>query len=97
MSTEQAAFVFGVVGGVVAEFFSVWLLRHKPLSDWPDHYGRLTYWVPTVVMILAGGFLALAYAAYGDTEMNPLLAMQVGISTPLIIQKFIQAVPAEID
>jgi len=50
------------------------------------------YWGLTAVIVLAGGMLAVAYAASGQ-RLGPLLALNVGASAPLIIQGLAASAP----
>jgi hypothetical protein len=48
------------------------------------------YWAITAMMILAGGFIAWVY--FGDRSEG-VIALHVGLSTPLILQKLVTSVP----
>lgn len=47
------------------------------------------YWVPHVVLPLAGGFLALIHMQSGQT-INPFLAMNIGLTAPLVLRSALE-------
>jgi hypothetical protein len=51
------------------------------------------YWVLTSLMCLSGGLLVVAYLE-SDIVIKPILAINLGASTPLIIQAFVSRIPA---
>lgn len=56
----------------------------------PDYARSPKYWIITVAMILAGGFITWIY--FGQ-RAEAIVALHVGISTPLILQKLAISVP----
>lgn len=89
---ELEGFGFGIFGGFLAELLGWFRLRHAtPASvrEWPRLW---TYWVPTILMILAGGGIVLVYTKSG-AALNPILALHIGASAPLIIAGLIGQVP----
>ncbi|MDA0239621.1 MAG: hypothetical protein O3A84_06290 [Proteobacteria bacterium] len=91
--TGFEGFLFGCGGGVAAEVLKWWNvrdeLRQKNLPDWSKSY---IYWVVTGFMILLGGALVVVYIQSGAV-LNALLAVQVGVSTPLIISGISKEAP----
>jgi hypothetical protein len=83
-----AVFAVGVAGGVVAEVFHWWNLRLQTVL--PDYVRRPFYWFLTVLMALLGGLVAILY--FGQSA-DGILALHVGASTPLLLQKFVTSVP----
>jgi hypothetical protein len=90
MVIEGAAAVAGVglAGGVVAELLHWWNLRED--RQLPDYATSPKYWIITLAMILAGGFITWIY--FGQSA-EAIVALHVGISTPLILQKLVVSVP----
>jgi hypothetical protein len=76
------AFLLGLVGGLVPEFVTAYRLRKEP--QMPQWFKRWNYWVPTFLMILAGGGLAALYTDSG-TKLGPILAVNIGATAPLIL------------
>ena len=87
-----ATFLLGVLGGAFGELLKWWNLRES--NNWPDYAKGLRYWILTGAMILVGGLLA---AAYKIDSSNALLAINVGLSAPLIIKGLAAAVPRGLD
>lgn len=79
---ESQVFLLGCVGGGINEFLHWWNLRTEP--EFPIYARRPTYWIITAIMVVIGGGLAFLYlGASPDT----LLALHIGLSAPLILQK----------
>lgn len=90
MVLEGGLLVFGIgcAGGVIAELLHWWNLREAP--QFPDYGSSPLYWIITIAMIVAGGFVAWLY--FGE-RAEAIIALHVGISTPLILQKLVTSVP----
>jgi hypothetical protein len=89
--SEVEALLYGLVGGVLPEFLAVYRTRDAPQKS--EKFKRWSWWMPTLVMIGAGGGLALLYVHSGNS-LNPLLAINVGASTPLILGSLVATAPA---
>jgi hypothetical protein len=83
-----AVFATGCAGGIVAEVLHWWNLRESP--QLPGYVNSWFYWTITVAMTLTGGFVAWIY--FGE-RAEAIIAVHVGISTPLILQKLATSVP----
>jgi len=81
MTPSLAIFLWGVGGSAAVEVVSIYqhLLSEQEL---PPRYSQVTFWVVRIFLALIGGGLAVAYNI-GD---KPLLAVNIGASTPLIIK-----------
>jgi hypothetical protein len=90
MVIEGATGVAGIgfAGGIVAEILHWWNLRED--KQLPEYAKSLKYWIITVAMILTGGFVTWIY--FGE-RAEAIVALHVGISTPLILQKLAISVP----
>lgn len=64
------------------EFMHWWSLKTNP--DFPEYARRTKYWVITALMVLIGGGLAVLYLG---ASLDVLLALHIGLSAPLILQK----------
>ncbi|HEY2431950.1 MAG TPA: hypothetical protein VGI12_04680 [Vicinamibacterales bacterium] len=84
MTLESAPAVFwvGCAGGMLAELLHWWGLREAP--DLPAYAASPLYWGLTLAMIAAGGALAVVYFGH---QAQAIAALQIGASTPLVIQK----------
>lgn len=69
----------GVFGSVIIE--AIVILRYYQRSGrLPRYYRKVGFWVVRTVIALAAGILAVLY-----NPENPLLAVHIGVSTPLIV------------
>jgi hypothetical protein len=85
-------FLFGLFGGVLAELLGLFELRRHARKDLPKWLKSPFYWIITILMVLAGGGLVVAYIE-SDIAMKPILAINVGASAPLIIGTLVAKVP----
>lgn len=75
-------FLVGCCGGALGELLHWWSLRTAP--EWPEYARSVKYWALTAAMILAGGGLC----SISFPSKAPILGvLQIGLSTPLILQK----------
>jgi hypothetical protein len=75
--------VFGVgfTGGLLGDFVLIWEARTPGAA--PIYTKRLFYWLCVLGMDLAGGFLSVLY---GIVEVQAFLALNIGLSAPLILK-----------
>ena len=78
-----AVFGLGALGGALMELLRWWKIREA--GRFPAYSRRVGYWVITVLMILAGGGLAVLY---GLDKRAALLPVNIGAATPAIIASF---------
>jgi hypothetical protein len=81
-------FWLGVFGGFLGEAVKWYRLRENLYL--PHYIKSPFYWIITLVIIFSGGIMTVLY---GYEIKNPLLAVNIGISAPLIIQTFAQTLP----
>lgn len=84
MDLESAIQVFGVgfVGGLLIELVHWYALTRDP--NFSTYKRSLLYWLMSLGMAAAGGLLAMLY--FGN-QAEGFLALHVGLSAPLILQK----------
>jgi hypothetical protein len=75
------AFLWGFGGSCAIELVTAFQLYHAPKIVFPPRYRRKMFWVIRFAIAVLAGILAVAY----DID-QPLLAINVGAATPLIIQ-----------
>jgi hypothetical protein len=74
-------FLFGMFGGILGELLKWYNLRE---SKFLPHYLKSPfYWCITFLIILSGGLLA---SLYGLDSKSALLVVNIGLSSPLLIQ-----------
>ena len=83
LTTFIQVFLVGSLGGCLLEIVHWWNLRRRN-PRFPKYARSLFYWLVTVLMALSGGLLAVLY--FGD-QAEAIVALHVGISAPLILQK----------
>jgi len=66
----------------LAELHKLPLIERPDLKDW-------LYWLPFLILPILGGGLAHVYVS-SNTVLTPLLAVNVGVSAPLIIRAMAQ-------
>lgn len=79
----------GIVGGLLAELLRWYKLRDSP--SLPVYLKSRRYWIVTILMIFAGGFIAWLYGEIGS--LNAILAVNVGASAPLILAGLLKTPP----
>lgn len=98
MIVEGGYAIFGVgcAGGVLTEVLHWWNFREslkksaKEAPQLPAYSKNPLYWGITLAMILVGGFVAWIY--FGN-RAEAIVALHVGLSAPLILQKLTTTVP----
>ena len=76
--------LLGMLGGCIPIFNDLYRLR----TQGPPIYIRsVFYWIMEIIMVLAGGGIVYVYIATGS-QLNPMLAINIGATAPLIIKQF---------
>src|SRR5271157_514645 len=75
-------FLAGFLGGAILELMHWYNIRQR--ATWPIYSKSVTYWIITVAMAATGGLLTMFY--FGS-RADGIVALHVGLSTPLILQK----------
>jgi hypothetical protein len=81
-------FVAGSFGAGIAELLKWYGLRES--ENLPEYARSVFYWAVTGAMVVVGGVLAVLY---GTSDVNAILAVNIGCSAPLTIGAFSKAVP----
>ena len=82
LNSALQVFLTGTAGGVLLELLHWYGLRRD--GKLPDYFYKAFYWIVSLAMALTGGVLAWIY--FGS-QADGVLALHVGLSTPLILQK----------
>jgi hypothetical protein len=83
LSSFSQVFLAGFCGGALLELLHWYSLR-RDTERFPQYARSPLYWFITLAMACAGGGLAVLY--FGG-RADGILAVHVGLSTPLLIQK----------
>lgn len=86
LSTYTEVFWVGFAGGCLLELLHWYALQKEPL--FPEYAKRAKYWVTSALMAAAGGGLVVLY--FG-ARAEAVVAIHIGISAPLILQKLASA------
>ncbi len=87
--TPTDRFIWGFCGSLAVEIVTLYNVYHKSRIAFPERYKRKGFWVIRLFLSAIAGGLAIAY------EIDkPLLALNIGAATPLIIQALAQGFEA---
>jgi hypothetical protein len=88
--------ILAAVGGLIYNVLPLLELQKAPKADRPDFKDWL-FWLPFFIWPLLAGLLGFAYSSSAQPSsgpaMTPLLALNVGLSAPLILRAMAQANP----
>lgn len=88
----MSAFLFGSLGALAVNLVRIGELAQVPRVQRPATITDPYFCVQFLGLPLIGGFLAYVYAASG-TVLSPILAVNIGVSAPLILKNFAAAIP----
>jgi hypothetical protein len=83
--------VLACVGGFAINILHLVEYSKRPAVERPDFRDMLFY-VPYLAWPVLGGVLAFAYIESG-VHLSPILALNVGLSAPLILRAMVEANP----
>jgi hypothetical protein len=84
--------LYGVLGGIAAEFIPIHSIRDVPAELRPVWLKSPFFWVVTGFRILLGGAVVGLYVKSGSS-LNPMLCFHVGASLPLFIKNVLSNAP----
>lgn len=93
LTSLSPAIWYAVFGSFSIKLFELAELYKLPKVDRPDLKDWL-YWLPFFVMPFIGGGLAHLHIS-SNSVLTPLLAMNIGISAPLILRTMAQINPLD--
>ena len=82
LTTIWQVFATGFAGGIILELVHWYSIGKK--GRWPAYGRSPLYWAISLMMCVAGGGLAVLY--FGG-RAEGIVALHVGLSAPLILQK----------
>lgn len=88
LNSFWTVFVVGMMGGAFAELLHWWNLRQQEVL--PVYARRASYWLITILLIAAGGGVAVLY--FGS-HADGIIVLHIGAGTPLILQKLASSAP----
>ncbi len=90
--TGTIAFIYGFVGGLLINVVRLAELVNLPRIARPPTFSDPLWVFQFFALPVVGGVLAFMYHADGVT-LRPLLAMNIGVSAPLILKTLAAAAP----
>ncbi len=88
----MAPFWFAVFGGIAVNVLRLAELAQTPRSERPKTFSDPLYVFQFIALPIVGGGLAYTYQASG-TILSPILAVNIGVSAPLILKSLASAIP----
>jgi hypothetical protein len=92
-SLFQPTVYFAIFGAIGIKLVELAELRSVPKASRPD-FGDLLYWLPFLVSPIIGGGLAYMYIM-SKINLEPVIAVNVGVSGPLILRAMAQLIPIQ--
>jgi len=80
-SKDAQMFLYGFLGSLAIEVVTLWQIFQAPTIVVPERFKRKIFYVIRFILAVIGGGLAVIY----DID-KPLLAVNIGVATPLILQ-----------
>jgi len=77
-------FLWGFGGSIAVEVITLYQLLQSQ-DELPQRYRKIPFWIVRLALAMIGGALTVAYEI-----QKPLLALNIGASTPIIIQTLTQ-------
>jgi hypothetical protein len=87
--SPMAIFLWGCAGSIAVEISNLHSAYQKSEIEIPERYYRVGFYIVRLCLTVLAGGLALAY----DID-KPLLALNIGAATPLLIQTFAEGLRA---
>jgi hypothetical protein len=82
------AFAFGALGSILVEIINI--LAYFQRGRFPERYQKALYWLTRAALAMGAGMIALAH----DVQTK-VLAIHLGVATPLILQALARTPPPE--
>ena len=85
MDENTLGLLMGFLGGGVTDFLKLYKVREFLHEGFPEYAKSKAYWIVTTIMAVLGCLLVFSYQRMDEQALNPLLALNVGASAPLIL------------
>ena len=85
--------LLGFAGGCAAEALKWYRIREDLHRGVPAYAKSWLYWLVAGIMAAMGGRLVFAYQASDNDSLNPILALNIGASAPLILGSLVGQIP----
>ena len=84
--------LWGVFGGLLGNVLRLLRIANMPPKKRPLVFKDPWWYFQFIVLAILGGFFVYLYLA-SNLHLNPILAVNIGASAPLIAQNFVASVP----
>ena len=88
-------FGFGCLGVLLLNGVNGLEIYRAPRLERPTDFGERPYWIDFFGRAIIGGVLAWVYW-YNGEPLGPILAMNIGVSAPLIVKAMAKAAPIDV-
>ncbi len=85
-------FLWGLFGGFTVDGLEMWKIVKQNRGNWPKECLTLGYFTAEFIRLICGAGLAYAFGATSQVN-GPLGAIAIGVTTPLIVEKFAAKLP----
>ncbi len=92
--SNTLAISLACVGAFLSEAFTLEVHRRKVWKRWPKAVRSPLYYAFSAIRIFAGGVLAYAHNVTPGVELSAWLALNIGLTAPLIVQQASKSIGA---
>ena len=89
----DSSFWLAVTGGFLINILQLVEYSKLPKAKRPD-FKDVLFYIPYIAWPVSGGVLAFAYQSSG-VALSPILALNIGLSAPLILRAMAESNPAK--
>ncbi len=82
MDPNVSTFLEGAFGSALIEVLTIYEFFYAKEKPFPPRYRKLGFWLIRLLITAGAGMLAFAYGV----KDNPLLAINIGASAPLLLR-----------
>ena len=88
---EYQIVIIAAGGGLAIQLLTLLELPQLEKKNRPD-FSDFTYYIPFLVNPIISAFVAYVYVQ-AQTQLNPILALHIGASAPLILRTMASTIP----
>ena len=89
----QKIIILAAIGGLIVNLLQLMEYSKMPKYERPD-FKDFLFWLPYIIWPILAGVLGYAYQSSGN-ELSPILALNIGVSAPLIFRAMAEVNPFE--
>lgn len=88
---EYQIILIAAGGGLAIQLLTLLEIQQLEKKNRPD-FTDFTYYIPYLINPVISAFVAYVYVQ-AQTQLNPILALHIGASAPLILRSMASAIP----